>query len=54
MNLTQLCLGSGLEGVHPAVSLRSGTACSVGASLLTRAQSLVWEVPVFFFSSMVT
>lgn len=32
MKLTQLCLGSGLEGVRPAVSLRSGTAC-LGGSL---------------------
>lgn len=31
MKLTQLCLGSGLEGVHPAVSLRSGTACLSGS-----------------------
>lgn len=50
MKLTQLCLGSGLEGVHPAVSLRSGTACLSGSLSAHPCAEFSLGGACFFFS----
>lgn len=48
MKLTQLCLGSGLEGVHPAVSLHSGTACLSGSLSVHPCTEFSLEGACFF------